>query len=264
MVNAIVLAGTHQEKGRLIDGKNKALLDINGSYIVEYVINALKKSKNINDIILVGPKKELESRVNGCVVLQERGNFLNNAFYAYEESCSRGGEEYAFFVCCDIPLLTADSVDDFIDRCSLRKADFYFPIVSEDTLKDYSELKKPYMCLVEGKYRTGNSALVNVHNIKNKMLIDVAYSIRTLKEIIPKIGLVMHLGVVGLEAIWKHYIIKDLNLKYIRDCVSEKLGTRFEFIESKHPEICMDIDEKKDYLFLKSLMEKNISKRDVV
>ena len=247
MVNAIVLAGTDQEKDKLIYGRNKALLEINGHCIVEYVVDALKNSKNIDDITLIGPKTELEARMNGCAIVQENSSFLGNCLSAYEEARKKSNAERVFFSCCDIPLITPAAIDDFFDKCNSIKADFYFPIVSKETMKNYSELKKPYMHLIEGDYRPGYFAVVNGDKIKNKKLIEKAFNARKLSKFVSNARLAM---LIGPAFILRYYVARDVSLKDVENLVSSKMGLDFKFVESKYPEASLEIDEEKDYLFL--------------
>ena len=61
MTNAIILAGTHADKSRLIYGQNKAFLERDGKPLVINSLYALKKAESIDKIMVVGPRKDLES-----------------------------------------------------------------------------------------------------------------------------------------------------------------------------------------------------------
>lgn len=61
MFNALILAGT-KERGPLEIAENvdnKALIMINNKPMIEYIVDALNRSKSIDKILVVGTKKEL-------------------------------------------------------------------------------------------------------------------------------------------------------------------------------------------------------------
>ena len=59
LLDAVVLAGTHQNPKRLISGHNKAFLKVAGQALVRYVVNALVDAESIDQIFVVGPAEEL-------------------------------------------------------------------------------------------------------------------------------------------------------------------------------------------------------------
>jgi len=107
MFNALILAGM-KEKGPLeivekVD--NKALIMINGRPMIEYIVDALNNSENIDKIIVVGPKNELHPYIgkkveeilnpgNSILENMERGlNFFNS-------------DDSLLILTSDIPLIT--------------------------------------------------------------------------------------------------------------------------------------------------------------
>ena len=61
MFNALILAGT-KEKGPLEIAENvdnKALIMLDSRPMIDYIVDALNSSENIDRILVVGPKNEL-------------------------------------------------------------------------------------------------------------------------------------------------------------------------------------------------------------
>ncbi len=54
-LDAIVLAGTDSNPRRMIEGQNKAFLEVGGEILVRRVVTALLDSSSIGDILVVGP-----------------------------------------------------------------------------------------------------------------------------------------------------------------------------------------------------------------
>mgnify|MGYP000544282929 CR=1 FL=1 len=70
-LDAIVLAGTDSNPRRMIQGQNKAFLEIGGRPLVREVVEALLAAESIGDVYVVGPRDRLDEalREGGAVVL---------------------------------------------------------------------------------------------------------------------------------------------------------------------------------------------------
>ena len=83
-LDAVVLAGTHQNPKRLIAGRNKAFLEVGGQVLIRYVINALVEAKTIDKIFVVGPYEELSDELADyppeVQVIAQRGKMLTNCW----------------------------------------------------------------------------------------------------------------------------------------------------------------------------------------
>lgn len=69
MTDAIILAGgdSNQEFLKKFGVNNRSLLVIHNKFMIEYVIEALKEVSSIKRIVVVGPVKELKSRIGKSV-----------------------------------------------------------------------------------------------------------------------------------------------------------------------------------------------------
>ncbi|MCZ6820861.1 MAG: nucleotidyltransferase family protein, partial [Calditrichaeota bacterium] len=129
-VDAVVLAGTHRNPKRLIAGRNKAFLEVGGQVLIRYVINALMKAESIDKIFVVGPLEELSRELADYPpivrVIAQRGKMMTNCWVGIEasEDIHRDDplmpveERPLLIISCDLPLVTARSVDDFVARCA--------------------------------------------------------------------------------------------------------------------------------------------------
>jgi len=262
MVDAIVLAGT--DKKRLINGENKAFLKIDGRYVIDYVIDALKSAKTIEKIAIVGPEekiKEINSKADKKIIaLKEKGSLLENAVCAYDELSKIKKDDYTFFITGDIPLITKKAISNFIMDCfhpSNKGADVYFPIIEKESIGEYNELKRPYVKLKEGEYRISNFILMNAEKIKNTEWIGKIFKGRKLITSSARVKLLYYFP----DIFWKYFISKDLTLDYIENRASDTIGAKIRLIETKYPETTLDIDDEKDYGYIRSIMLSDIYKK---
>ena len=133
MTDAIVLAGgdSNQEFLKKFGVNNRSLLVIHNKFMIEYVIAALNEVSSIKRIIVVGPVKELKSRIGKSV--EEVVPPGNDPF----ESTLKGldylkPEKKVLVISSDIPLIKGEMIEDFFLRCSKQPADFYYPIVRKE------------------------------------------------------------------------------------------------------------------------------------
>ncbi len=258
MVSAVVLAGYSRHSS--VEGQNKALLELDGRWLIEYVLHALENARNIEDITIVGPKAKLEERIKHHKVVNDSDKFSINCLRGYDNS--RKSNRYTFFIYSDIPLTTSRSIDYIIDHCK-GDFDFFVPFATKKTLSSFEDnewFKKSenfnYLKLDDGWIRTANSALVDCEAAisKTKFLQDIeaGYEFRKLSHFISKLKLLSKLGPYTL----RHYFItKDLTLDKITNFLSSKTGISFKCIETIHPETSIDVDCKDDYIAIKEYMK---------
>src|SRR5665811_2355442 len=109
MFNALILAGM-KEKGPLEIAEkvdNKALIMINGRPMIEYIVDVLNNSENIDQILVVGPKKELHPYIGKKVkeILNSGNSILENMEIGLNYFNSA---DSLLLLTSDIPLITPE------------------------------------------------------------------------------------------------------------------------------------------------------------
>ncbi|MGB9866619.1 MAG: nucleotidyltransferase family protein [Bacillota bacterium] len=158
LVDAIVLAGRRND-GKLKEAAPgcewEALIDIGQKPMVSYVVEALQGAID-GRICIVGPR-ETQAVCNGVYVVPPGPTLVDNILLGLE---ALPGSQWVLLATCDIPMLTARSVKDFLDRCFQVKADFYYPIVlKEDAESRYPGVKRTYVRTRDGTFTGGNLML---------------------------------------------------------------------------------------------------------
>lgn len=158
-VNAILLAGDRSASIQVCHD-NKAFLPLKGTPLLIHILRALKQSKTVQDIVIIGPAERLSEaiaahadRLKGAGeirVLEQKENMIENFKAAYVGTlglpgtvsfAELRGSEYAdipaLVVPCDIPLLTPWEVDEFVMRSNMHEFDYSIGITSEKVLSYY-------------------------------------------------------------------------------------------------------------------------------
>lgn len=218
-IDAVVLAGTHLEKDKLIFGQNKSFLDFHGKPVVQWVIEALSEAQRIDRIVVVGPLEKINAVRERAdipfLAVEQRGQMLQNAWVAFLALCPQGSKfpsdmlEYIvaveegkylqpegfdaekpyLYITGDAPLTTAEAVDDFIERCSqIPDHDMYYGVTDEDSLKAFYPtphvrgIKRPYVNFADERLRVSNIQIIKPLKMGRFFLVQAGYSARKLKK----------------------------------------------------------------------------------
>jgi len=159
MINAIILAG--KSENQLIGERTKGLIDIKGKPMISYVMDALKESGMINKILIIGDHGDLSRMVvpHEVEVIDDRGSILDNVITSVEYF---NKDHRILIVTCDIPFLTVEAVNDFVEKSLKSHADICYPIIEKNVCESkYPLAKRTYAKLKEGTFTGGNMILLN-------------------------------------------------------------------------------------------------------
>lgn len=250
MLDAIVLAGG----GTIKDSdysENKALVCIHGKTMVEYVVEALLKSHNIARILLIGPKEKLAEIFTGTKIeiIEAANTIMDNII----SGINYLGSNRNILVCTsDIPLVTTQSIDDFISRSLSMNLDLSYPIVEKSLSEKYfPEMKRTYTKLKEGIFTGGNVFYLNPRII-NKGLAIARELIEARKRPLKMARIVSFKLLIQL-------MTGTLTIEKIEKRFSKMLNARASAIISEYPELANDVDKMSDLLAAKKHLAKRIN-----
>jgi GTP:adenosylcobinamide-phosphate guanylyltransferase len=153
-VNAVILAGDRRASIQ-VRSDNKAFLSLKGRPLFVHVLQAMRNARLVGDIVVVGPQERLESDLaahgmQGVRVVEQRDSMIDNFKAGYVAALnldddtdfwSLKGSAYEkipiLVAPCDIPLLVAEEVDEFIARSNMHEYDYSIGVTSEKVLSHY-------------------------------------------------------------------------------------------------------------------------------
>ena len=93
--------------------------------MIEYVIDALKNADDIGKIVVVGPKDDIADAILGKVddIIDSKGSIVENLMKGISYFNS---DEHLLVCTADIPLITPDTINDFVNKCKESKGDFCY------------------------------------------------------------------------------------------------------------------------------------------
>jgi len=205
-LDAVVLAGTDRRPERLIEGKNKAFLDIGGQVLVRRVVDALLEASSISHIYVVGPSRELENvlpRSPRLSIVEQVGKMLANTWAGISASESgRASSADAgpvqrpiLFLSADLPLISTAAIEDFVARCAQQDAAAEKPysllvgVAEEAVLRrfypqgDQTGIIRPYVHLSSGRFRLSNIYIARPHALAHHEFVQIGFSNRKAKNV---------------------------------------------------------------------------------
>ena len=294
LLDAVVLAGTHRNAKRLISGRNKAFLEVGGRKLVRYVVDALLGANTIGQVFVVGPAEELLEVLAGYSrrgrVIAQRGKMLTNCWAGIEASEDLHRHETnvslsqrpILIISCDLPLVTARSVDDFIGRCAHQDHLSGHPfalhagVVDEPSVRpfhpdgDKQGIKRPFVELEFGRLRLANIYVGRPRKLSNQEFLQTGFSYRKAKDWKNVVALAFNFFKTqgGWQATWmtirvqltlmlskkKGYWYRRLKKGNTRErvekSVSDVLGGPVKIIITPYGGLSLDVDDEEDFRIL--------------
>jgi GTP:adenosylcobinamide-phosphate guanylyltransferase len=249
MVDAIILAGGRKgEVEKKFGVSNRALLVIEGKFMIEYVIEALRDVSSIRKIIVVGSVEDFKSRIGSKVtgVVQPGKNPFESTLNGLKALKPEGR---VLVVASDLPLLRGEMIEDFFLRCEKRKADFYYPIIRKETYEEkIGRGKRTFVRVKEGYFTGGNLFFLDPRVVEEKQEW-IAQMVENRKKPLAMAQ------VLGLKIILK-YLLKRLCIEDVEKRVEKVLGMRGLAIITPYPEIGFDVDKVEHVDVAKDLLSK--------
>jgi molybdopterin-guanine dinucleotide biosynthesis protein A len=251
MFNALILAGSKKIGPLEISAnvENKALILINNKPIVNYVIDALQESKSIKKIVVVGPEKILSKGIDQKIdqIINSGDTILENIEKGLNYFHS---DDSILILTSDIPLITANAIEEFLGICVDRDADVGYPIITkEKIIKKYPETERTYIKMKEGMICGGNITLLKPEVFfQNKPMIN-----ELLKN---KKSIQKYVKILGFKFIIK-FLFKILTFKEIEKRISEIVGYNSIAVNVSFPEMMIDLDKISDLELIRKIIEKN-------
>jgi len=251
-LDAIVLAGTDSNPRRMIEGQNKAFLQLGGEILVRRVVRALDDASSIGRIFIVGPGDRLREALAGLTgdinIVEQTGGLLANAWGAIRASeerysAERGVEDPLrplLFVSCDLPLISSEAVDDFILRCALEegrtetKYAMLSGVAEEASLRQFygsgasDGIHRPYVNFSNCRVRLANIYVGRPRTLMNQQFLETGFAHRKAEKLKNVITLVWKF--LGQHGGWRAaWITLRLQLTLV---ASKKQGWLYRWLRS--------------------------------
>lgn len=256
---AIVTAGgIPQPEDHLYEyskGDSKALIDIAGKPMVQWVVDALNDAKNVEGIVMIGlsAKTGLTSR-KPIHFLSNQGRMLSNIVAGVNKALELNKKtEYVLVVSSDIPALKGEMVDWLVDTCMETDDEMYYGVCPREVMearypnskRTYTRLKDMEMCGAD--IHIAHVRMATEHLDLWERLIGNRKS--------P----LAQASIVGLDTFWKIFT-RSITLDDLVVHLSNRLGIKGRAIIWDRAEPCMDVDKPHQLELMREDLTKQVKK----
>ncbi len=284
-MDCVILAGNRENYREISDSDNKAFLRVKGRSILNITMEELRWLDEVERLLIVGPKAQLESHLEEVyggaypkpvLVFEQKNDLVANVMAVVNATAEgRDKDRYLLILPSDIPLMIVDEIRQFIRLCDMEHFDYVAGLTTETALsRFYPTGEKPgvhmafFFCEDE-KYRINNLHMVRPNQIRRIQYVRKSYAIRYQKRFQNMLGVVGNLvGLFGRApsaivlyaalqiarilhaAKWDklaRMIQKHLKITSLEYYLSHILGTRFKLVVTSFGGTAIDVDNEADY-----------------
>ncbi len=255
-MDAIVIAGgiprPEDPLYTYVKGDAKALVDIAGKPMVQWVLDALGDSKRVKNVIVVGlsPKNALTCK-KPLHFLTNQGRMLANIVAGVNKSVELDKKsKYILIVSSDIPALKAHMVDWLVDTAMETKDDLYYGICLRAVMearfpgsnRTYTKLKDMEVC----------GADINVVHVRM-----ATEHLDTWEDLLgARKSPLKQASKLGLGLLFSLFT-RQLTIEDAVRRISERIGIKGRSIIWPYAEACMDVDKPHQLELLRADLAKS-------
>jgi GTP:adenosylcobinamide-phosphate guanylyltransferase len=211
------------------NGNAKALVDVAGKPMIQWVLDALSNAKQVDNVILIGlsPKSDVTCK-KPLHYISNQGRMLANIVAGVNKALELNPKtEHVLVASSDIPGINAEMVDWLIETCMQTKEDIYYGVIPREVMetrypgsnRTYTKLKDIQLCgadmhithvrmatehldMWEELIGNRKSPLKQAATIGFGTLLKVATRSITLDDLV--VTVTKRLGITGRPIIWDH------------------------------------------------------------
>jgi len=253
-MDALILAGGEAPAdlaaNALTSGNERALIEIGGRPMIAYLLDALRATRGVERIAVVGPEAVLhiaKTLAPDAITVPEGKKMMENALLGVRMlNTSR-----VLISTCDIPLVTAATFEQFMAGTQQRALDAAYSIVRRETCEAaFPGGRRTYGTVREGAFTAGNAVIAPSHVIESLVeFFNAMYRVRK-----NPLGMARILG--GgflLKALTKRLTIAEAEQK-----ISRIVSCRAGAVEMSDATIAFDIDKLDDYKVARQVLERRV------
>jgi GTP:adenosylcobinamide-phosphate guanylyltransferase len=241
-MDAIVTAGgipqTNDPLYSYSHGDSKALIDVAGKPMVQWVLDALGDARQVKNVIVVGlsSKSGVTCR-KPLYYVSNQGRMLANIVAGVNKALELDKKnKYVLIASSDIPTLKADMVDWLIETCMETRDDLYYGVCSRevmearfpDSKRTYTKLKDMELC----------GSDINISHVR--MATEHLDMWETL--IGSRKSPLRQASIIGLDTFFQ-VLTRSITLDGLVEKVCRRLGITGRAIRWQSAEPCMDVDK---------------------
>ncbi len=220
------------------NGLPKAMINIAGKPMVQWVLDAVSRSSHVDHIVLIG-LRELGGLTcpKPLTLMPNQPDMISNVITGINQiSHLNPSAEHVLVVASDIPSITTEMVDWLIDIVEKSDADLFYNVVTKEIMeKRYPTSNRTYTKLKDTNVCGGDMNAVRVDMIQNRSpLWDDLISSRK--------NPFKQASIIGFGLLLK-LLFRTIDLADGAKSISKRLGINGKVIQCPYAEVAMDVDK---------------------
>lgn len=241
-MNAVVTAGGIPQPGEPLyeytKGQPKALLDVAGKPMIQWVLDALSATETVDRVVIVGLDEDSGVKCSkSTVFVPDQGGLLDNVRAGVQKMIELDPKaHHVLSVSSDIPAITGEMVDWMVHTCMQTDHDIYYSVITRQVMEArYPKSKRSYIHLKNMEVCGGDLNMIRARTVTtNEELWERIINAR--KSALKQAAL---LGFGTLLLLLSRQITIESGVKR----VAKRLDITGRVINSPYAELGMDIDK---------------------
>jgi len=243
---ALISAGGIPKPGeslyKITKGVNKALINVCGKPMIQWVVDALSGSALIQHVVIVGlPSNSKLSCKHPLTLIKNQGDMIENIRAGTEEILKQDpSDQITLLLSSDIPAITTEMIDWMVRTVKNQSYDIFYSVVERKVMeKRYPESKRTYSQLKDIELCGGD-----VHALRPS----IASHNNPLWERIlaARKNPLKQAWLVGIDTLF-YFLTRQMNLEKASIFLSNKLGIKGKAVVLPFAEMGMDVDKAFQY-----------------
>jgi GTP:adenosylcobinamide-phosphate guanylyltransferase len=232
-------------------GHSKAMLDVAGKPMIQWVLDALCASQKVENIIIMGITENNSLKTTKpTYYLPNEGPMLSNIVAGIQKTLELNSKtEYALIVSSDIPAISGEMVDWLVAEIERTPADIYYGVIPRDVMeKRFPDSRRTWTHL---KDMDVCGADINASHVRM-----ATEHLDTWEELIGKRkSPLKQAATIGLNTLLL-MVLRQLTLNDLVVRVSERIGIRGYAVVWPWAEAGMDVDKPHQLEIMRSDLAK--------
>ena len=255
LVDAVITAGGIPKPDEplypLTQGKSKALLDIAGQPMIQWVLDALSEAQAIRRVVVMGldgGAAPLHCRKT-ISFLPNQGSMLANVKTGVQWVVDQdAAARYALIVSSDVPTITPTVLDWIVENSLQTDHEVYYSIISQTAMeRRFPGSHRSYFHFKEGTFTGGDVTLV-----ATRLLTHVPREMNDLIE--ARKSIFRQASIIGFDTLLL-LALRRLSVNDVERVCRQRLHVPGRAIICPHAEAGMDVDKPWQYELVKRDLE---------
>jgi GTP:adenosylcobinamide-phosphate guanylyltransferase len=234
-------------------GRSKALVEIAGKPLIQWVLDALEDAKTVERIVIVGLDSSNNLRCKKQMAfVPNQGSMLNNIRAGVKEVSAINPEAvFALVVSADIPAITGEMIDWIVNTSMETDDDIYYSVVPREIMeKRYLESQRSFIRLKGMEVCGADISVVRISVVAGR---DEIWNrlIAARKNVFKQASLIGYDTLILL-------LLRRLTLDKAVRVVAGRLDLKGRALISPYAEIGMDVDKPYQFDLLRDDLEEQL------